>query len=62
MIQATLLSVGLTLPSRGGRARGAGRQFYEAEVARQDRDAPPLKEDLQALKEMREQALRSCPG
>jgi len=29
--------------------------FYEAELARQDREAPPLRSDLTELKKMREQ-------
>ena len=33
------------------------QQFYEAELARQDREAPPLKSDLETLKQLREQVL-----
>jgi predicted RNase H-like nuclease (RuvC/YqgF family) len=41
--------------ARGETLSEAEQQLYDAEIARQDREAQPLGSDLQALKELREQ-------
>jgi predicted RNase H-like nuclease (RuvC/YqgF family) len=41
--------------ARGETLSEAEQQLYDAETARQDRQAPPLASDLQALKELRDQ-------
>ena len=43
--------------ARGETLTDQEQEVYEAELARQDRDAPPLNRDLEALKTMREQVL-----
>lgn len=41
--------------ARGETLSETEQQLYDAETARQDREAPPLAADLQALKELRDQ-------
>ncbi len=43
--------------ARGETLSEQEQQLYDAEVARQDREAPPLKTDLESLRTMREQVL-----
>jgi hypothetical protein len=43
--------------ARGATLSEAEQQFYDAELARQDREAPPLKSGLEALKQLRQQVL-----
>ena len=43
--------------ARGETLSEQEQQLYDAEVARQDREAPPLKSGLEALKAMRQQVL-----
>jgi hypothetical protein len=43
--------------ARGEALSAEEQQLYDAEVARQDREVPPLKTDIESLKTMREQVL-----
>jgi hypothetical protein len=43
--------------ARGEPLSQQDQQQYDAEIARQDQEAPPLKSDLETLKKMREEVL-----
>jgi hypothetical protein len=43
--------------ARGETLSDSEQHFYDAELARQDHDAPPLKSDLETLKKLRHQVL-----
>jgi len=43
--------------ARGETLSETEQQLYDAELARQDREAPPLENDLEGLKQLRQQVL-----